>query len=102
MSSSFLKIKKDKKIRREFKKKELNIVLYKYVTLSSNNLNNKRFYTFEFIRKFHLNSSSSRIVNRCIFTGRAKWVLSRFKVSRIKFKELCDNGKLHSIRRSSY
>lgn len=102
MSTNFTKIKKDKKFRENFKKKEMRIIFYKYLLFSTKNLDYKRFHAFTFIRKFHLNWSSSRVVNRCIYTGRSKWVLSRFKLSRMKFKELSDNGKLHSIRRASW
>lgn len=65
------KIKKDKKTRYLFKKKELNFVLYKYGILSNNNIKSKNYYYLNFIKKFHLNFSSSRIVNRCLYTSRA-------------------------------
>lgn len=102
MSSKIFKIKKDKKIREYYKRKEFKLLLYKYTAFSCNNINYKRYYVFKFIKKFHLNSSKSRVVNRCLFTGRSGWILSRYKVSRIKFKELCDYGKLHGVRRASY
>lgn len=102
MSSSFLKIKKDKKIRDKVQRNEKNVLLYKYLLFNSLSKKNKHFYFFNFIKKFHLNSSSSRVINRCIYTGRSKWVIKRYKISRIKFKELCDYGKLHGVRRASY
>jgi hypothetical protein len=55
MSSSFLKIKKDKKFRETFKRKDLKIVLYKYALLTTKNEDYKRYYAFEFMTKFHLN-----------------------------------------------
>jgi hypothetical protein len=72
LSSSLTKIKKDKKFRGTYKRKELKIVLYKYALLTSKNINYKRFYAFEFMTKFHLSWSKARIINRCIYTGRAR------------------------------
>ncbi len=99
---SFYKKKKDKNVRENFKKSEVKLLLFKFLYFSNNNKNHKQFYAYEFIKKFHLNSSSSRIRNRCVYTGRSRWVLKRFKISRIKFKELVDYGILHGVRRSSY
>ena len=54
------------------------------------------------LKKFHLNSSSSRIVNTCIHTGRSHWILRRFKLSRMTFKKLADYGELNGIRRATW
>ena len=43
-----------------------------------------------------------RINNRCILTGRGNFVLSFFKISRIKFRELVSVGALLGVRKSSW
>jgi small subunit ribosomal protein S14 len=54
------------------------------------------------LKKFHLNSSSSRIVNTCMHTGRSHWILRRFKLSRMTFKKLADHAQLNGIRRATW
>jgi len=65
-------IKKDKKIRVNVKKNEFKQYLLKY-QLNNNNLEKKikLILHYKNLKKFHLNSSSSRIVNTCIYTGRS-------------------------------
>jgi hypothetical protein len=66
------KIKKDKIMRNFFEKKELNNILLKYYINNNNiDINFKNSVFFKFLKNFHLNSSSSRIVNRCIMTGKS-------------------------------
>jgi len=94
-------ITKDKKIRSNVVKQELKSILLKY-QLSNPNLEKKIKLIFhqKHIRNFHLNSSSSRIVNMCIHTGRSHWVLRRFKLSRMTFKHFADKGYLNGVRRA--
>jgi hypothetical protein len=68
------KIYKDKLHRKFFYENEMNIILLHYLNnLSKHNItfNKKALYFFKFLRKYHLNSSRARIVNRCLFTGRS-------------------------------
>lgn len=44
----------------------------------------------------------SRIRNRCIMTGRSRSVIKEWKMSRMKFRELADQGYISGIRRSSW
>jgi len=96
------KINKDKMVRQFFFKSELNkIILKYYINNTDMNMDFKNFLFYKFLRNFHLNSSSARIVNRCILTGKSTWVLRKFRLSRITFKELADNGKINGIRRAT-
>ena len=92
-------IKKDKKTRNYAKKNELRLLLLKY-QLNSLDKKIKLIFHFKHLKKFHLNSSSSRIVNMCMYTGRSHWVLRKFKLSRMSFKKLADFGQLNGIKRS--
>lgn len=65
------KIRKDVKTRLFFNKKEIECVLLNYFNNLDLNKRHKIYIFYKFLRKFHLNSSSSRIVNICIKTGRS-------------------------------
>ncbi|KMZ70229.1 Ribosomal protein S14, mitochondrial [Zostera marina] len=48
------------------------------------------------------NSSLTRVRNRCIFSGRARGVLSLFRMSRIVFRTLANRGEISGIKKSSW
>ena len=96
------KLKKDKNFRKNFQRKELFILLNKYNVWSTNEKKIKQFYYYNYLKKFHLTYSKSRIVNRCLFSTRASWILRRFRLSRMMFKNFSDNGKIHGVRRSTW
>jgi small subunit ribosomal protein S14 len=48
------------------------------------------------------NSSPVRYKNRCEITGRGKAYLRDFGLSRIKFRELANEGKIPGVRKSSW
>lgn len=45
---------------------------------------------------------SSRAVNRCFRCGRARFIIGKFKLCRICFRELANQGLLPGIRKSSW
>jgi len=96
-------IKKDRLTRDYVSKKEFKLIMLKY-QLNNNNLNKKikLIFHYKFLKNFHLNSSSTRIVNMCIHTGRSHWIIREFKLSRMTFRKLADNAKLNGIRRASW
>nr|XP_043626676.1 ribosomal protein S14, mitochondrial [Erigeron canadensis] len=48
------------------------------------------------------NSSFTRVMNRCIYTGRAKAVYQMFRMSRIVFRDLAGKGILHGVKKASW
>jgi hypothetical protein len=66
------KFEKDFAVRKNFKRKELSIILYKYGTAMNKQKKGKAFFYFNLVRKFHLNWSSSRVVNKCLYSGRTR------------------------------
>ena len=54
------------------------------------------------LQKLPLNSSPSRLKNRCGVTGRPRAFMRKFGVSRIVFRELANEGYLPGIRKSSW
>ena len=66
------KLNKDFVNRKFFLKNELNCVMLSYFNKTVDlDYFYKCYFFYKFLNSFHLNSSSSRIVNRCIRTGRA-------------------------------
>ena len=96
-------IKKDIVTRRLIKKLELKNLILKY-NLNSIFLNKhyKLIDFYFFVKNFHLNSSIARVVNTCSLTGRSRWVLQRFKLSRMSFKEIADKGLFVGVKRASW
>ena len=47
-------------------------------------------------------ASITRVRNRCVVTGRGRGVVTRFKLSRMKFRKLGDFGMLSGVTRSSW
>lgn len=48
------------------------------------------------------NASKTRVVNRCILTGRSRGVYKFCKLSRIKFRELAAQGVFPGITKASW
>lgn len=96
-------IKKDKKTRFFLKQKELKRIVLKY-NLNSKFIKKKYklIFFYKFIKNFHLNSSTSRLVNTCIYTGRSYWILRKFRLSRMSFRKLADQGLFNGVRRASW
>lgn len=56
----------------------------------------------EGLQKLPKNSSPTRYKNRCAATGRSNGYLRDFGLSRIKFRELANEGKIPGVRKSSW
>ncbi len=48
------------------------------------------------------NASPSRVVNRCVVSGRRRAFIRRFKVSRLTFRELASAGFIPGVTKSSW
>ncbi|WP_100374116.1 30S ribosomal protein S14 [Bacillus sp. FJAT-45037] len=54
------------------------------------------------LSKLPRNSSPTRLNNRCEVTGRPRGYLRKFKLSRIKFRELAHKGQVPGVKKSSW
>ncbi|HQW51239.1 MAG TPA: 30S ribosomal protein S14 [Tepidiformaceae bacterium] len=54
------------------------------------------------LHKLPLNSSPTRIHNRCLVTGRPKGYIRRFGLSRITMREYAHRGLLPGVTKSSW
>lgn len=57
---------------------------------------------WEALQNIPKNASPVRYKNRCGVTGRSKGYLRDFGLSRIKFRELANEGKIPGVRKSSW
>lgn len=54
------------------------------------------------LNKMPRNSSPVRLRSRCQFTGRARGVLKKYKLSRICFREMANSGLIPGVVKSSW
>jgi small subunit ribosomal protein S14 len=54
------------------------------------------------LNKMPRNSSTVRLRSRCQLTGRARGVLKKFKLSRLCFREMANQGMIPGVVKSSW
>lgn len=54
------------------------------------------------LNKLPKNSSPVRLRNRCQFTGRCRGYYRKFKVSRLCFREMANNGSIPGVFKASW
>jgi small subunit ribosomal protein S14 len=54
------------------------------------------------LQKLPRNASPTRVRSLCALTGRSRAVYRKFKISRIKLRELALEGKIPGMRKSSW
>jgi ribosomal protein S14 len=91
-------IRSDKKKRLQYSKRERDNLLLKSI------IGNRFLYKpFRQIGNSEFGKvSSTRVVNRCIYTGRGHGIIRRYKMSRMVFKELAGKGMLPGIHKGSW
>jgi small subunit ribosomal protein S14 len=62
----------------------------------------ERMAAVDALNKLPKNSSKVRLRNRCQFTGRARGYLRKFKMSRICFREMANQGLIPGIVKASW
>lgn len=82
----------------EFKRKTLKFKSHSQGNLS---LENRLKYMVQ-LNKLPSNESSTRIRNRCILTGRARGMYSKFKLSRNQIRAYALKGALVGLTKSSW
>lgn len=95
-------IKKDNKRRNIFKKFELKRLYLKYIIYNNSISKEVRTNAMILLNKLPKNSSSIRIHNRCVITGRPKAIYRDFRLSRMILRDYAHNGLLPGIIKSSW
>lgn len=62
----------------------------------------ERLAAVDALNKLPKNSSVVRLHNRCQFTGRARGFLRKFKLSRLCFREMANQGLIPGIVKASW
>jgi len=93
---------KDKKRRQLFFKNEIYFYLFK--SLLKNNKINKsyRFLLSSKLVNFNKDSFKTRLVNRCIFTGRRYILNKKYRLSRLQLPEIVNSFFLKGFTRSGW
>ena len=95
-------VNRDQKRRKLYNKFESKRVLFKSIIQDLSLPKQFRLETMIITSCLPRNSSKSRIRNRCIDTGRGKAIYSKFKLSRISFRELATKGLLPGVLKASW
>lgn len=91
-------IVKDKKNRSMFFKKELILIVFKNILKNKKIKNSLRWKASSFFFSVNSKCFKTKIINRCVFSGRQKGILSKFKVSRIVFAQYAYSSKIFGIK----
>jgi len=57
---------------------------------------------YEALSKLPRNSSSTRVRNRCVLTGRGRGVYEKFGLCRQQFRKMALEGKIPGMRKASW
>lgn len=89
------KIKRDLKRRENAKNFELKSLYIKYMQKEGEK-------DIEYNSDKCAKNSYVKIRNRCVYTGKARGVYRKYKMSRVSFRELCLNGDMPGFRKASW
>jgi small subunit ribosomal protein S14 len=62
----------------------------------------ERLSAVDALNKMPKNSSKIRLRNRCQFTGRSRGFLRKFKISRLCFREMANQGLIPGVFKASW
>jgi len=91
-------INKDKKNRIQFLEKEFLLIILRNIIKNKHIYKSIRLKASTLMFAVGYNVSITKIVNRCVITGRQKGILTKFKLSRLIFLKMCNSGKLFGIK----
>ncbi len=95
-------IEKDKRRRRLTKQYKGRRDALKLVIMDKETSMEDRFTAVMKLAKLPRNSSAVRMHSRCELTGRPRGYYRKFKLCRIKLRELASNGQIPGIVKSSW
>ena len=95
-------IEKEKKRRRMTKQYKARRTALKAVIKDKETTMEDRFTAVMKLAELPRNSSATRIHNRCELTGRPRAFYRKFKLCRIKFRELASAGQIPGVVKSSW
>jgi small subunit ribosomal protein S14 len=102
MFSTCQSIEKDKQRRQLFQSNELKRRQYKLIIENLALPAELRAQAVSSLNNLPRSSSSVRLRNRCALTGRSRGVLRKWRMSRVRFRELASQGALLGVSKSSW
>lgn len=98
------KLKQDYLRRQRYNTNELELLILKVIAYNKIlPIQERKNYQKQLnIKSQTLDSRITRIKNRCLMTGRSKGIIKKYKISRIAFKQLANQGLIPGIRKSSW
>jgi small subunit ribosomal protein S14 len=95
-------IEKEKKRRRMTKSAKPRRDALKAIIMDKETSMEDRFTAVMKLAKMPRNSSATRMHSRCELTGRPRAFYRKFKLSRIKLRELASSGQIPGMTKSSW
>lgn len=95
-------IAKEKRREKMVKQKWTRRQELKEIVKNLNTSDEERLAAVISLNKLPKNSSPTRLRNRCQFTGRSRGFLRKFKMSRLCFRELANQGFIPGITKASW
>jgi ribosomal protein S14 len=95
------KLMLDLKKREFYKKTEIFQKVFKVLFLYSQDYYFRLAIKKKMYTKIFKNNFKSHIKNYCIITGRSRSVYTKFKVSRITFRDLANKGVIFGLKKAS-
>lgn len=95
-------IEKDKKKRASFLKQENSRKILKSISYNTNLSQPLRLKANLSLSELPKNSSLARTKNRCVLTGRGRFIIGKFNLSRLMLRRLVRDGHLPGLRKSSW
>lgn len=95
-------IEKEKKRERLYVQKKARRAALKDVVMSKDTDMGERFDAMMKLAKLPRNSAKNRQRNRCELTGRPRGVYRKFKLCRIKLRDLASAGMIPGVVKSSW
>lgn len=83
-------------------KNELKRLQYKYIINNHTIDKFTRLQNIYKLNKLNRNTCKVRVKNRCVLTGRSRAVYKLFRLSRIKFRELANEGLIPGVTKASW
>jgi ribosomal protein S14 len=93
---------KDKNRRVKYNLIEKKKIILKYIINNLQLSNILRTDAYLEYLNLSLDSSITKIKNRCILTNRSKGIYKKFKISRIFFKKIALEGNLPGVKKASW
>ena len=93
---------KDYKRRYLYSKYEKKKIILKYIQNNLNLSKDIRIKAYNKINTLPVNSSITRVKNRCVLTNRSRSIYRKFKLSRLMFRKLASEGLIPGVSKATW